>query len=449
MRYSTVGAKWTSLQRHGQSVQHGQALRRAFGDEVPERAHMAPPQQLYIELYHAFRKGIAPRGGYALPSGIVGHDKANQMLWTFGESLATTRRARLAEAESCNLARDERAGRLHARYSCTGLDLRNHRGFLGQSVGHNPDALGLTAATTAIYKRVCTTYYDPPAGAAVRESFDESLYAHMCAITEAIAVDAAANEVVSATDMHAADFPNLVHVLRDGAHSARRTLSRLWKADTVLSNTLGIFAHWRGSIGQLIQHSHDLALWYADLSAASTDGATSSTFKNMRAAKHRLETETTPMSRCVLDPSATIAFAVKVANLRRDRTEGGHALTFLNTMCVALWVLAAMMCEGSAEAMELIRFLDTESVSVPDLVQRVINFLDRITWLFFERGVLEVQGHTTFILKWMETQHFYSVRGEGRRIGGEKVSEAILQDCAHAIVGDFSERVLCCRIPFH
>ena len=57
-------------------------------------------------------------------------------------------------------------------------------------------------------------------------------------MTEAISVDSAANEVVSAGDMRtgsAAFCPNCWAVLRDAAHSVRRVPQRLFKCDMVHS----------------------------------------------------------------------------------------------------------------------------------------------------------------------------------------------------------------------
>ena len=94
---------------------------------------------------------------------------------------------------------------------------------------------------------------------------------------EGIAVDSASNETVAVTDMTRLGFPNLKWLLRDAAHSARRVLQRLWGCDPVLSDVLGIFCHWRDSMGQLIQWSPEVKDVYKQCCAESSDDAAVST----------------------------------------------------------------------------------------------------------------------------------------------------------------------------
>ena len=71
-----------------------------------------------------------------------------------------------------------------------------------------------------------------------------------------------------------------------------------------------------------------------------------------------------------------------------------------------------------AEALHLIRLMDSEDAQVADLCKEIESFLDRITWLFHEDGCLHVPGHVAYILKWLEKPHFYIVDGVGKCIGG-------------------------------
>eukprot|EP00973_Karenia_brevis_P016206 2218393-Karenia_brevis.AAC.1 len=176
--------------------------------------------------------------------------------------------------------RDERHGRMHVRYclttsSCGGLDSHHSRakftGFLGQSRGHKPDAIGLTDATVDVVKAACTARRQPPPVCsnlrkACHPIFDEDLFDHVSNRIEAISVDSAENEVVSARDMSTpkpdgtpAPFRNCVHILRDAAHSARRLLSRLFKVDEVLDYTFQLFM----LIASMIHWSDDLRKLYS------------------------------------------------------------------------------------------------------------------------------------------------------------------------------------------
>ena len=185
---------------------------------------------------------------------MVGKLKAFDMIWCIGEALAAMKRKCLAKADTMLMMRDERHGRMHVRFVACGPDQPYISGFLGQSRDHTPDSLGIVAATEQVYKNICTKYFGLPNG---KPEFDAELYNHLCKITEAVAIDSASNEVVAAKDMctpfgdKPALFPNCSHILRDAPPSARRVLSRLWKADTVMANLFGLLCHDRDAIAQI------------------------------------------------------------------------------------------------------------------------------------------------------------------------------------------------------
>jgi hypothetical protein len=96
-----------------------------------------------------------------------------------------------------------------------------------------------------------------------------------------------------------ADFPNANHLFRDAAHSARRLLSRLFVADKWMEYVFNFFM----VLCSIVQWSGDMRTLYTECTSASFDAAVSTTFTHMRAAKHRIESYLTPLSRCCLDPS--------------------------------------------------------------------------------------------------------------------------------------------------
>ena len=61
----------------------------------------------------------------------------------------------------------------------------------------------------------------------------------------------------------------------------------------------------------------------ADAAAVTTEFAT------MRAAKHRIETFNTPLSKAMLNPTGLISFAVKLTMLRRGERPGDIGNHFL------------------------------------------------------------------------------------------------------------------------
>ena len=225
-------------------------------------------------------------------------------------------------------------------------------------------------------------------------------------------------------------FPTRVSALRDLPHGSRRLLSRLWKADEIMDNCFGYFCHWKESPPQIIQWSEDMRVLYSESCLESSCAAIASKFTHMRAAKHRLETQLTPLSRSVLDPDGLIGFAQKVTIKKKGQAPGKAMTAFLLALNGEILLLAAMMCDGSVEAFALIRFLDREGVPMAEICSEVESFLNHVTWLFFEGGVFTINGHTAFIMQWYESKvHHFTVNGQGRAFGGTKFTDDQISRC--------------------
>jgi hypothetical protein len=301
---ATQSVQISNLLTHHNSSTHLENLGKMFPQFATNDLYTVPPKQLWIDLLKAFQNSETPSHGFDLPSGRISFAKADQMLWTLNEARGDVKRDILRNAEVISVLRDERHGRMHVRARCT--DEKTDAFYLGQSRGHNPDALGLTEATVNVVRAVCTERANPPKGAVVEPHFDKKLFVDTKNKVEGVSIDSAENEVVSARDMStrkpdgsAPEFPNAAHTLRDAAHSARRILGRLWKADSVLDYTYKFFM----MIASIIQWSLDLRQLYQECTQESADKAVYTEFQHMRAAKHRIETFLTPISRCILDPS--------------------------------------------------------------------------------------------------------------------------------------------------
>ena len=211
-------------------------------------------------------------------------------------------------AVTFNLIREERQSRMHMRFRVAGLRLAevlgkgtcSEAGFLGQARHHRPDAIGIMEATVLVFRTFCTKYADPPLGAQVEPEFLLKDFEHMLEILEAISVDSAENEIVSVKDINRLKPKGSreITVLRDACHSARRVLSRLFKADPILKCVFNFF----GMMATIIQWSLDLRTLYSECTAESQTSAVRTKFSHLRAAKHRIETWLTPLSRSTLDP---------------------------------------------------------------------------------------------------------------------------------------------------
>ena len=79
------------------------------------------------------------------------------------------------------------------------------------------------------------------------------------------------------------------------------------------------------------------------------------------------------------------------------------ARTFLSGINGFMWLLAGMMCDAASETMNLIRLLDDEMVDITKVCEQIDHYLKHITWMFMERGVFQIQGHTCFIVQWFQT----------------------------------------------
>ena len=335
--------KTSNLVRHANSAEHKKNVSELLGKPIPIDVSL-PSLDLFKDVFEAFQKGGSPSAGYNLPSGAIGPEKAHRMAWCLSGGDLDIRRESVRRCEMLEVMRDERHGRLHSRFSCTSAssEATHTLGYLGQARDFSPSAFGITGATKKIYTDFCTRYLDPPRGAIVEPCLLPDVYEHMRQVTEALAVDSAENEIVACREMSTptdgmpAFTPNNRFILRDATHSGRRVLSRLFSACAVLRDILGLLVHWRDSLGQIIQHSLELRRIYKECCASTKDSAVSTEFAHMRAAKHRVETFLTPLSRMILDMTAYLATAVQISIVRKGDREGRVAT------CIRLRRVCAM-----------------------------------------------------------------------------------------------------------
>jgi hypothetical protein len=434
--------RFGNFKRHAESAAHQRNVARMLGTRPGDNLTSAPPVALFKKVFANFQQGVAPSActAHQLVGGArLGKDKMGKVLWALSEAAKQEQQRHVREAVCLNLLRDERHGRLHFRFRCANAAAEMHCGYMGQARDFGQHAVELTAATEHVLRDFCTLRQGHRT-----EHFDAELFEHIRVITEAITVDSASNEQVASADMSSGQTqrgsaltPNCKYVLLDCPHKARRVLSRPWKADPVLDSVISLFCHSRDSMGQLIHHSSELRKLYKQcVDETAEDSCVSTRFANLRCAKHRIETEVTPLSRSLLNLSAFILFAVRLSQLRKGEREGKAACVFLESLSPTLVLLLAMMADAGIESLSFIRMMDTEELPVSDLALEVQGFLDRVTWLFHQGGCEKVPGHTQFALEWLSTPHFYLIPGVGGRcIGGSPPSEATLNTAYRHIRG--------------
>ena len=190
-----------------------------------------------------------------------------------------------------------------------------------------------------------------------------------------------------------------------------------------MANLFGLLCHDRDAIAQMIQNSDEHRKLYKQCCEESTSAAVSTNFSHLRAAKLRIETWVTPLSRILLDPEAIIGFAEKVMLRKKGTNQAASAAAFLGVLNGSSLILAAMMADAGMETLHLIRLLDTENLLAADLCSHIKTYMDHIAWMFLQRGVLTIQGHTAFIMQWYarRTYHF-RIGTVARAMGGTAIT---------------------------
>ena len=118
-------------------------------------------------------------------------------------------------------------------------------------------------------------------------------------------------------------------------------------------------------MGQLVHYNKELKTLYGEcVAAAADDSAVSTRFQHLRAAKHRIETLMSPLSRPALNLTGLLAFATKLGIRRRSSPAGKAAYVFLQTMQAPVFLLAGLMVDAGADVLGLVRgFSYGESVN--------------------------------------------------------------------------------------
>jgi hypothetical protein len=193
-------------------------------------------------------------------------------------------------------------------------------------------------------------------------------------------------------------LPNLKVVGWDGAHAARRIVQRPWLADPALKEAVAKLLGRKGLV-PLIQNSPEFREWF-QLHKQKSLGIfrVGQRVKNFCFARHRFDSMVKPLSRAVLAFPALLRTADQIVRLRHGKPEGKAALEFLDWITTPRVILLAALADASQEAIELVRFLDRESVPTEDVPWRVSALLQRVTMLFVD-GQATRCGHLRWILE--------------------------------------------------
>ena len=419
------------FQEHACSSAHVSAVARLLHSDFEEARpdSLAPTPKQYQALLSWVRSGGSLRSG--VPS--VGHFvKCKQMVFTMAESARRFYRCWLRESTSISLLRDERRARVLIRFRCADDYGVRHLGMLGRPTLTKGTATNLNEVTKQSLRRFCTANYAAPnAQLEDPQTCDENLYKHVRLHCHALTVDAASNEVAAgeaaclpeSRPAHAvgqAFMPNLQVIVRDKAHGSRRVLERPWLADDYLKGVAeGLISH-PSSFAQLIQHSAELRRIYTEACEASGSRHVSTTFQNLRAAKHRFESMTTPLSRICLDWEAFFMVLGRMAADKARERAGVYATEMLQSIDEQFLLQAALLADASDETQILIRFFDEREVDNGKISAACRRFVDRIDKLFLGGQAFAVEGHARLCLQFLKTAHHWNVGGVTRTLGGPR-----------------------------
>jgi hypothetical protein len=130
----------------------------------------------------------------------------------------------------------------------------------------------------------------------------------------------------------------------------------------------------------------------------------------------------------MLSLDALVMLATMLVKIRAGEPEAESAKVFLRSLAYSpeLLFLAAMMADAGSEAMDLIRFVDSDKWNLEEIGWRIQHFLDRLTWLFVHKGIFKVDGHLAVVREWLKEPHYSmlsSGQGEAVCIGGPGFDE--------------------------
>ena len=199
------------------------------------------------------QKKAAPWGGI---DGIGGGKKIARMVRCIAEGIRICDRAFLKDAKRFSLARDERNRRLASHYVAVNASLERREGLFMSLRGCSDSpgdatATYITRTTMKGFDRIATPKVNIRTDRD-QEPMDEAFRKHLVKIWGSVVTDAAANELLSATDTSQG-----VATI-DKAHASRRLLSRTLKLDDYMNGILETMIVGKGSLCSLIQFSPNL-----------------------------------------------------------------------------------------------------------------------------------------------------------------------------------------------
>ena len=386
----------------------------------------APSADEFKTVWLELRKGIAPSQG--VPS-VGGGNKVSRMAMCLSEAQWSFDRDFVRDASCLSMTRDERAGRLLIRFQACKEDLTTRTGIFGQINDGGTGAVQIAKGTMRVVEQFCTV---GKVGAG-QGSLDQDLKEKVLAITEAITVDSASDELLAGVLMaHGSEgefakvFHNHKATIRDKTHASRKIIERPAKADPYLHQVSQTFLFSRESITQRIQHSRE----FSSIFEQKVHDIYRKTAKNLRAAKHRFESWSTPAARFSAFNDAINETAARIISARRDEKVADDANAYFMALDEESRLSMAMLADYSHDCLVMTRMLDNEDVETSELQSQIADFSKKLLFLY-QQGHCKNVGYTKQALAALKCMRLLKLKdGSTKSLGGPgHPKEDVLQRC--------------------
>jgi len=397
-KFTCGSVNFGTLMRHHNLAAHVEAARAYVGLGEAASLINAPTVDDFECVWKTVvQKKAAPWGGI---DGIGGGKKIARMVRCIAEGIRICDRAFLKDAKRFSLARDERNRRLASHYVAVNASLERREGLFMSLRGCSDSpgdatATYITRTTMKGFDRIATPKVNIRTDRA-QEPMDETFRKHLVKIWGSLVTDAAANELLSATDT-AQDVGTI-----DKAHASRRLLSRTLKLDDYMGGILETMIVGKGSLCSLIQFSPNLREVFtanmatmkedadaqdpSDKFSDDEDGDEVDTAVNIGIAKHRFDSMSKRLRRAVKTIEAMIATADWAILFRNGKKECRCAQRFEDVLDDECYMTLGFMAEAAQECCEFTRCFDSASMDTSIMIDEVNKFVERLDFLFFKGG---------------------------------------------------------------
>ena len=178
----------------------------------------------------------------------------------------------------------------------------------------------------------------------------------------------------------------------------------MWDKDPFILEILNGFCFTSESIIQKIDNSLVFSEWLAR--AIQEHSVLAGAVRNLRAAKHRFESEAKPIGRFCIHIKAIFVTAHRMAVSRcmgqRDTAKDNSGLVardFLQNVSAEGLLLTAMVADAFDEGLLFTRFFDDERVDLGVIATKIKEYFDRLDFLFVDAGVLASPGYTSVMME--------------------------------------------------